>query len=572
VESLYSVNWEDDSIDTNPLLWRRRVVEKCVFGVDLNELATELAKLSLWLITADNKKPLTFLDHHLRTGNSLLGTDLDDLNALPWGGKTADSKYQTLLSYPAFREEFIPKVLSAFSEMETSSEDLDDIDRKKGKLKELEKLRKGLKSVADTWLATFLGYRIGEKDYQSMLNRAIQGEQIQVDANVERIARSPGNMFFHWWLEFPEVFLKPANRNGALGFDITIGNPPYGNILRDAEKKTLFNFETKDVNEVAANFVERSLNIIRKDGYVGLLLANSIAINARTATVRKLIRERMATSRMALFGTRPARIFDDAEIRVLIFSGKADKPDQIGTIMTTEAIKFTSAQRDSILENLSFERTEGLALGKRTIGDGLADVSLPKVGNPIIRNILLKLKARSNVVVKDRINKPTFKEKMEFRKTGGYWLNALETIPYKSSKIETIKFETSIERDYCILLVNSSLFYLYWSTYGNLRDVPLSLLEKFPFPAVNELTENQYQITTLRGKISECLSKSFLAERGRVGEFRTALCKHVIDQIDDFLGRIYGLNEEAIEFIKKYDCHIRKGNFSSKYTSEENEE
>jgi hypothetical protein len=571
VKCLYSTEWENDSIDTSPLLWRRKVVEKCIFGVDKNKLATELAKLSLWLITTDNKKPLTFLDHHLRTGNSLIGTDLNDLKTLPWSNKTTDSKYPTLFSYPSFREEFIPKVLSAFSEMEASSEDLFDIDRKKGKLKEIENLRKGLKCIADTWLATFFGHRIGEKDYQSKLTGALQGEDVQVDSEVEKIACSPDIKFFHWWLEFPEAFLKPAKTNSALGFDIIIGNPPYGNILKDAEKRALLYFETKDVNEIAANFVEKSLKIVRKDGYLSFILANSIAINERTAPVRQLIRKQMSTSRMALFGTRPARIFTDAEIRVLIFFGKADKPEQPGVIMTTEAIKFISAQRDSILENLSFESTEGLTLGNRKIGDGLADISLPKVGNSIIRNILMKLKTRSNIVIKDRINRPTFKERMEFRKTGGYWLNALETIPYKSSKIEIVRFETSIERDYCILLVNSSLFYLYWSTYGNLRDAPLSLMEKFPFPAVNELTENQHQIATLRSEISECLLKSFVAERGRVGEFRTALCKHVIDQLDDFLGGIYGLTKEEIEFVKKYDCHIRKGNLSE-ILNEEREE
>lgn len=292
---------------------------------------------------------------------------------------------------------------------------------------------------------------------------------------------------FHWKIDFGSVFEEG-------GFDVVIGNPPYGNILKEIEKKAILYFETKSANEIAANFTERSLKLIKKDGYIGLVLANSIAINKSTSSARFLIRRRMSVSKMALFGTRPAKIFPGAEIRVMIFLGKKDDPKKRGIIFTTEAIKFTSDMRSSLLQDLSFESTEGLTLGKKRIGDGIEDVSLPKVGNSTIRNILLKLKKESTIVMKDRINKPKFDKKMEFRKTGGYWLNALEEMPYKSTKIEVVKFETSVERDFSVLLINSSLFYLYWSTYGNLRDFPRSLMEKFPFPSLEKLNQKQKEI------------------------------------------------------------------------------
>ena len=63
--------------------WRRRVVEACIYGVDLNPLAVELAKLSLWLTCIASDQPLNFLDHHLRPGNSLIGARLDQLGSLP---------------------------------------------------------------------------------------------------------------------------------------------------------------------------------------------------------------------------------------------------------------------------------------------------------------------------------------------------------------------------------------------------------------------------------------------------------------------------------------------------------
>jgi type II restriction/modification system DNA methylase subunit YeeA len=59
--------------------WRRRVAQNCIYGVDVNPLAVELAKLSLWLTTVARGKPLSFLDHHLRCGNSLIGARVADL-------------------------------------------------------------------------------------------------------------------------------------------------------------------------------------------------------------------------------------------------------------------------------------------------------------------------------------------------------------------------------------------------------------------------------------------------------------------------------------------------------------
>ncbi len=62
---------------------RREVVRNCIYGVDLNPMAVELAKLSLWLTTVASNKPLSFLDHHLRCGNSLIGAELEKLTVLP---------------------------------------------------------------------------------------------------------------------------------------------------------------------------------------------------------------------------------------------------------------------------------------------------------------------------------------------------------------------------------------------------------------------------------------------------------------------------------------------------------
>ncbi|HNZ27678.1 MAG TPA: hypothetical protein PKK13_10665, partial [Spirochaetota bacterium] len=79
----------NESIYCDPVYWRRKVSEKCIFGIDINFLAVELAKLSIWIATASEGKPLTFLNHHLKCGDSIMGVRISDIQEYP---KTAKEK------------------------------------------------------------------------------------------------------------------------------------------------------------------------------------------------------------------------------------------------------------------------------------------------------------------------------------------------------------------------------------------------------------------------------------------------------------------------------------------------
>jgi hypothetical protein len=81
--------------------WKRRVAQSCIYGVDLNPLAVDLAKLSLWLATVAKNRPLSFLDHHLRCGNSLIGAHLADLHMSTAGTKKRSKKTQSTLTQGA---------------------------------------------------------------------------------------------------------------------------------------------------------------------------------------------------------------------------------------------------------------------------------------------------------------------------------------------------------------------------------------------------------------------------------------------------------------------------------------
>ncbi len=531
---------------------KRNIISQNLFGVDIDKNAVEIAQLRLWLSLIEEVEDpkhvdtLPNIDFKIFSGNSLVGWLDEKLSTHPLVNLLDDSyvsdRLDILSGFYGIRIVEIKKSLGKMRVEYTA--------KAYRELIEMYNLESGERAIVVRELLEEIRNKLYEVVNDSYLDFLHEKGKLGKGRFSAVSKNFTGMMPFHWKIDFENVFADG-------GFDVIVGNPPYGNILKEIEKEAMSHFDTINASEIAANFVERSLNMAKKNGYLGLVLANSIAINRSASSARLLIRKNLSLSRMALFGTRPAKIFPGVEIRVMIFLGKKDKPKKQGVILTTEAIKFTSDMRSSLLQGLSFESTKGLTLGRERIGDGLEDVSLPKVGNSTIRNILLKLKRDSTIVMKDRINKAGFKKKMEFRKTGGYWLNALEKMPYQSTKIETVRFETSVEKDFAILLINSSLFYLYWSTYGNLRDFPRSLLEKFAFPSMEKLSKERRVVKKLKKRVSECLLRCFLRGTGRVGEFRTAKCKCAIDSIDDFLGDIYGLKKAEVEFIKKYDNHIR---------------
>jgi len=532
---------------------KREIISKNLFGVDIDENAVEIARLRLWLSIIQDVEGSTHIetlpniDFNIFSGNSLVGWLNESLVTHPLGNLLQDSEICERLN--DLRSAYCEVIREVENLLSTSN--LDNIVESYRKLIALYTLESGERAIEIREILAKIRTKLYDVINASYIDFLHEREHFNREELAEIGRNLPALTPFHWKIDFQNVFSDG-------GFDVVVGNPPYGNILKDIEKKILFYYKTKNASEIAANFLERIFSLVKKNGFLGLVLANSIAINKSTANARTLIRENMSKSKMALFGTRPAKLFKDVEIRVMLFLGKKDQPDNSGVIFTTDAIKFTSEQRNSLLTNLLFESTEGLTLGRDKIGDNLEDTSLPKVGNITIRNILQKLKAASNIVVKEKINHEGFEHGLEFRKTGGYWLNALENMPYRSTKIERITFENQVERDFCILLINSSLFYLYWSTYSNLRDFPLSLLEKFPFPSLETLNSHLNEIEDLKARISGCLMDNFLSATGRVGEFRTARCKCEIDSIDDLLGTIYGLEQTEIDFVKQYDIHIRR--------------
>ncbi|MFB6143773.1 MAG: Eco57I restriction-modification methylase domain-containing protein, partial [Candidatus Nanohaloarchaea archaeon] len=351
----------------------------------------------------------------------------------------------------------------------------------------------------------------------------------------------------HWILEFPEIFDGDQE-----GFDIVLGNPPYGSdVLSNNEKQFLQPYKTEGCGDICGYFLEREIYLTRADGFVGNVIADSLAVNNSMTSVRDLMRDK-GKFELSFFGTRPSKIFAGVEERVCIINGRKTSGDN--PIYTAKNMRFTQEMRSNLFDEIEFASTEGLVLGSKIgVRNDEEATRLPKIGSEKARTLLEDLKGESKVLEKWESSEGA---SLDLKTSGGYWVQALKEFPHQSTMIESITFETDLKRDLALIGLNSSLFYFYWAVYANNRHVFGNLVDAFPVPEDSRIKEYRDRINEFADEIDDCQRNAYSGGKGRTGEFDTAKCKSKIDEIDELLG-IYGLTDSQVEFIKNYDGHIR---------------
>lgn len=228
----------------------RDVIGRCLYGVDVNPMSAELCRVSLWLEALEPGKPLSFLDHHIRVGNSLLGATPELISGgLPEAAFTAiegdDKKACAVLKKrnkaertglgPLFARqdaEIQARLQQAAAALEELPNDRpEDIRAKELAFRRHEETEeyRHKKKLADAWCAAFVirkHFREAGRESsvsgltQSHVNNLAEGRGLAVELGTEVDRLSRQYQFFQWHLAFPEVFAKG-------GFDCVLGNPPW---------------------------------------------------------------------------------------------------------------------------------------------------------------------------------------------------------------------------------------------------------------------------------------------------------------------------------------------------------
>lgn len=311
------------SPDERLLHARRLVAERCLYGVDINPMAVELAKLALWLVTMARGRPFGFLDHNLRCGDSLLGVHhIDQLRHMHIHPDRGERLHTTpLFDLAKDLQSTIDGALETRCKIgEINVRDITDVQLMARLDASAKSALENLRFIADGVIGAALATGLKETaldalmaDELDLTSRWLQGDRdafdritsrhaewLGVDLDEPAVPRRP----FHWAVEFPEVFTERG------GFDGFVGNPPFlgGQRLTgtfgEAYREYLVNHIAegrRGSTDLVAYFFLRVHDLLRPGGTFGLLAVNTIA----EGDTRQVGLEPILADRSAIFAAYP---------------------------------------------------------------------------------------------------------------------------------------------------------------------------------------------------------------------------------------------------------------------------
>ncbi|NTU79530.1 MAG: hypothetical protein HGA45_09025 [Chloroflexales bacterium] len=341
----------------NVNLLRRLVMKRCVFGVDLNDMAVELARLSLWLTSFTVGAPLNFLDHHLKWGNSLIGARVQAVQQAMEGKDvgigtqldmfTSGSAFKEMLDLAGFIEELV-EIADANAQQVEQSETL---------YQAYEQSVVPVKRLLDLWVSRSFGGKeanelitlySGKADDVQRLKAALAGATALSHKPHQRALDHARELFqqhrfLHWDLDFPEVFInlrekawKPAEE---AGFDAVVGNPPYISNWELTEfDKDLPSVLEETYQEVATGhwdvyilFVYRAMTLLKLIRSVSFIVPSPFGTEKYATGLRSYILKHSHLVSLTGFGEHA--VFEEVSRQYTIFVVSLEQPSLLRTMI-----------------------------------------------------------------------------------------------------------------------------------------------------------------------------------------------------------------------------------------------
>jgi Eco57I restriction-modification methylase/TaqI-like C-terminal specificity domain len=370
-------NLQKQGININPEqlspdnLLHRMVMKRCIYGVDLNPMAVELAKVSLWLHSFTVGAPLSFLDHHLRCGNSLIGCMAKDVQ------KQFISADETEGFLPLFQTPFHGLLQSANVMQEIanlSDATFAQVEQSQQYYNSFDEQAKPYKRLLDVYISQHFGLK--QKEVNSFFRFRLNDLSATVNKSDEKLLETAKKLyeekrFFHWDLEFPEVFIDLSNadwkENG--GFDVVLGNPPY--VSANELNKSLSNYEkpywknhfqsASGAYDLYILFLEQATKLTGKLGFSSMITPNKFLSAPYGQSVREYLKENIEINQ--LLDCSQIKVFEDPSVYPVVFIFhkklplkeypiKVLTPQRINNIQNSNVILQNSSNLDKLPDNI----------------------------------------------------------------------------------------------------------------------------------------------------------------------------------------------------------------------------
>jgi len=369
-----------DITDADRAGFRRLIAQRCLFGVDVNPMAVQLARLSLWLATLARDKPLTFLDHHLRVGNSLAGVFIEDLLRPPRPQKSRPA----LLNLPLFDVDLLERDMKPVveSRLRLALQPDDSVEHVRSKEQLLASVQAPdgplavWQRVANLWCADWFS-GVGEPRSAAAFGALVdeilgRGRVIPPHISTPLLdnaqAVAARERLFHWQLEFPEVFLNAdRERANRAGFDAVVGNPPWEVLRGDrgpsddialtdfSRRSGVYSWQGAGHANLYQLFLERALRLTRRGGRVAIVVPSGFALDHGCARLRSAVMDLTSIDTFVTLENRDALFPIHRALKFLLVTatrgGRTTKiPCRAGVRSTVELARMPDVGDDRALD------------------------------------------------------------------------------------------------------------------------------------------------------------------------------------------------------------------------------
>ena len=501
---------------------KKHIIQQNIYGVDIEKGAVDIARLRFWLsLIVDEETPETLpnLDFKIMQGNSLLeqykGIDLSTMTEKKVSAGGSLTIFDSMLD--VYRKELRDKLALYYN--------CPDHNKKK-------ELR---------------------KDIVDIVKKELYEQGIDVDFGNLDLAGN--DQFFLWHTWFHDVFSRPSKE----GFDIVIGNPPYGakydNQTKRYYKNTYITANSirglqKASLDTYTLFIELGYNLLRKDGSFAYIVPISLTSSDSLTGVHRLLMGNCETIHISSYAVRPKPVFENAVVNtsILLFqkTGTACK-HLYSTKMHRRGNEF---DLQKLIDNLQFVDVKGNTLYGR----------IPKIGLEIEKTILNKLFKQTKLgsFIK------TSGSPIIYRFAGGRYFKVVTNYSNGSSAERTIYFANKKIADAVGCILSSNLSFWFYQIFSDNLNWKTYEIENFTIPQLS--TENIGYLDKLYSRyLADIEAKANIRTTSGEStynvdsfkEYKIVHSKTIIDEIDDYICPLYGLTQEECDYIKNYELEFR---------------
>ena len=359
----------------------------------------------------------------------------------------------------------------------------------------------------------------------------------------ENIANQ-AKLYFEWRFEFPEVL----DENGDfMGFDLIIGNPPYGNLNKKENKDFIeAKYPNSYFGEISSNFAEMAHNLIKNRAHFGFVTSYALTFSLAQSGLRNLLHSNYKNIQISSYDRDGFPQFEKMSQSVCILFADSKGANQRAIFQTSNFVRQKITH-----DELEFNQIDNLLL----IGDELGnDFSqrhrIPKIGGEANLKLLKQMQKMPNKLG----NLFDGNESLYIRTSGNYWYNAFLEIPYQSTEIKSF----SVKNKYFVFcLINSNIYYWWLRIYGDGRHNNKDIMDSFRLPKM-DLIEKHNDLWEKLALNHWAKMKSVFNTKNKF--FATSKIKDCVDILDYHIClKILRFDKKTLKYICNYDKNIRGG-------------